>query len=85
MLVKVTAIVETVVYIESDNATKEVEKIISDNCYEALRDDLENCLGDIPLATKEIKEIEELPNGWDAETVPWNTSGKDITCGDILE
>ena len=45
MLIKVIAIIETVVHVESpkfnDKATAKAEEIVASNCYKALREDIE--------------------------------------------
>jgi len=84
MLIKVTAMIETVVYVDTDNEiegfTKAKEAIVAD-CYESLRKDLGNCMCSDCLPSDEIslgfKKIgpNELPNGWDKTCVPWGDSG----------
>lgn len=84
MLIKVITIVETVVYVESsdfDQATIKAKEIVVNNCYRALRDDIGNSMGDIPLAFQEIKKVGELPRGYDGQTVPWG-DGDSIKCRD---
>lgn len=86
MLIKVTAIIETVVYVETDDfdeASIKAKKIVEQNCHEALREDIGNDIfNKIPLATQKINKITELPQGWDAETIPWGSD--DIHCWDEL-
>lgn len=87
MLLKVTALVETVVWTgEKDlpRAIAEAMTIVRSRCFESLREDLGNAIDDesIPLAVQKIESEKDLPSGWDRECMAWGN--ETITCGKAL-
>ena len=91
MLVKVTAVIETIVQIKNDtsptNACDKAKEIIMEGNFGCLQADLQACdLGDVGLVATPITKKEQL-SFQDVDQYAWEEDGgtTDQTCGEILQ
>jgi hypothetical protein len=86
MLLKVTAVIETVVCVDEENFIKacvQAQKAIEDNEFEPIKEDLINTM-ECAIGFREIESVNHLPEGWDKTCVPWGDGSEGRTIATLL-